>query len=128
MPRGTFLHAVPHLAMLHSGSMLCTWGSPMYSNFRLLFTRARSTLTKTGTQLCPLDDGGETHMISFIDRLVGRQQEGCEERQGQLGCPLLEKGFVRGGGQDVVLVPCPVYYRALPLSASSFPETQLWLE
>lgn len=41
----------------------------MYSNCRLLSTRARSTLTETGTGPSPLDDGGETHTISFMDRL-----------------------------------------------------------
>lgn len=82
---GASLPPLPHLAMLHSGSMRCTRGSSMYSNCRLLSTWARSTLTETGTGPSPLDDGGETHTISFIDRLTGRQQDGGEERPGQRG-------------------------------------------
>lgn len=131
VPRGVFLHPLPHLAMLHSGSMRCTRGSSMYSNCRLLSTRARSTLTETGTGPRPLEDGGETHTISFIDRLMGRQQEGCENRHGKRGVFCLERGFPVSEG---VTRTCPwseytVYYGTRPyrcLSVPSLPETQLW--
>lgn len=43
----------------------------MYSNCRLLSIRALSTLTETGTGPSPLEDGGETQKISFIDLLDG---------------------------------------------------------
>lgn len=116
-PRGTgcLLQPLPHLAMLHSGSMRCTRGSSMYSNCRLLSTWARSTLTETGTGPSPLDDGGETHTISFIDRLPGGQQEGCEEGHGQQGAPSgLKRGFLQAS-------KCPlscntVYYGTRPSS------------
>lgn len=117
MPHGTgcLLQPPPHLAMLHSGSMRCTRGSSMYSNCRLLSTRARSTLTETGTGPSPLEDGGETHTISFIDRLPGGQQEGCEEGHGEQGALAgLKRGFPQAS-------KCPlsrytVYYRTWPSS------------
>lgn len=134
---GASLPRLPHLAMLHSGSMRCTRGSSMYSNCRLLSTRALSTLTETGTGPSPLDDGGETHTISFIDRLTGRQREGGEERPGQRGeLSGLGGDFPRSEGVDGPEVLCSfllytteqipywVYvYRSLFLL-----EIHLWLE
>jgi hypothetical protein len=72
----------PYLVMLHSGSMRWTRGSSMYSNCKLLSTWALSTLTETGTGPSPLDDGGETHTISFIDLLMGRYRrvEKCRQQ------------------------------------------------
>lgn len=46
----------------------------MYSNCRLLSIRALSTLTETGTGPSPLEDGGETQKISFMDLLIGNRQ------------------------------------------------------
>lgn len=71
-----------HLVMLHSGSMRWTRGSSMYSNCRLLSIRALSTFTETGTGPRPLDDGGETHTISFIDLLMEKQKRVKTEEMG----------------------------------------------
>lgn len=61
----------------------------MYSNCRLLSTRALSTLTETGTGPSPLDDGGETHTISFIDLLRGRQCEVEKKDSGSRCAPMV---------------------------------------
>lgn len=61
-----------YLAMLHSGSMCCTFGSSMYSNSKVCSSWARSTLTETWTGPRPWADGADMHTISFVDRLRRR--------------------------------------------------------
>lgn len=79
----------------------------MYSNCRLLSTRARSTLTETGTGPSPLDDGGETHTISFIDRLQGDRRRVVSKGMGKRCSLWPEKGFSPVGGYGSGMLFCP---------------------
>lgn len=60
----------------------------MYSNCRLLSIRALSTLTETGTGPSPLEDGGETQKISFMDLLMGKQ---TRVKKKEMGMSYLER-------------------------------------